>query len=75
MLRITDLIERVDQGVLSVRLEYNVKVDGCTGWGMSVALPLRRNSVPRMFHPHVVPAARREGRGKADGNNGEEGQH
>ena len=74
MLWITDLIERVNQGVLSVRLERNVKVDGCTGWGMTVELPLRRNGAPRMLHPHVVPA-RRKGCGKADGNNGEEGQH
>jgi hypothetical protein len=75
MLRITDLIERVDQGVLSVRLERNVKVDGCTGWRMTVVLPLGRNSAPRMLHPHGVPARRHDGCRKGDRNSGQEGQH
>ena len=73
MLRIADLIERVHQGVLSVRLERNMKIDGCISGGMIVVLPLCGDGIPRMLHPHVVPT--RYGRcGKADGSDGEEGQ-
>jgi len=74
MLRIADLIEGVDQGVLLVRLERNVKVDSCTSGWMAVVLPLRGNGIPRMLHPRVVPM-RYDRCGNADGSRGEEGQH
>jgi hypothetical protein len=74
MLGLADLIERVNQGVLLVRLERNVKVDGCTSGGMIVVLPLYRNRIPRMLHPRVVPT-RYDRCSKGDGSGGEEGQH
>ena len=74
MLGIANLIKRVDQGVILVRLERNVKVDSCTSGGMTIVLPLGRNRTPRMLHPYVVPT-RYDSCGKADRDSGEESQH
>jgi hypothetical protein len=52
---VTDLVERVDQCILFMRLESNVQVDGCAGRGMALAFPLGGDGVPRVFHSHVVP--------------------
>ena len=57
-----------------MRLERNVQVDGRARRRMIVVLPLLRNRVPRMLHPHVGPT-RREGVGKTSRSGGEDGQH
>ena len=57
-----------------MRLERNAQVDGRTRGRMTVVLPLLRNGVPRMLHPHVVPTGC-DGVGEADTSNGEDGQH
>jgi hypothetical protein len=57
-----------------MRLERNVQVDSRARGRMTVVLPLLRNGVPRMLHPHVVPTGR-EGVGKTSRSGGEDGQH
>jgi hypothetical protein len=46
MIGITDLIKRIDQGTLAVRLERNTKVNGGAGGRMTLAIPLIRNGAP-----------------------------
>jgi len=55
MLRIADLMERINQCVLVLGIERNVKVDrGASGRGTK-ALPVGWNGIPGMFHTHVMP--------------------
>jgi hypothetical protein len=58
MLRVANHRSESIRGVLVMRLERNVSVDGRTRGRMTVALPLLRNGAPRMIHPHVVPTGR-----------------
>ncbi len=46
MVRIADLIERVNQGVLTVWLERNAQVNGGVDRWITLAFPLFRNRVP-----------------------------
>jgi len=74
MLWVADLIERVYQGILTMRLESNAQVDDRMVGGMTVVLPLLRNGAPRMLHPHVVPPSR-DGVSEAYRHSGEDGQN
>ncbi len=55
MPRIADLIERINQCVLAVRLECKVKVDGGACRRVIEDLPVFRDGIPCVFQPHVVP--------------------
>ncbi len=52
---IADLVEGIDQGVLAVRLERNVKVDRGVGGGKTQGLPVRGDGLPCVLSTHVVP--------------------
>jgi hypothetical protein len=55
MARGADIVEDVDQGVLTVWLECNVKVDcGAQRWAAE-DLPVLRDGVPGVFGALVVP--------------------
>ena len=49
------LMEGINQGVLTVRLECNVNVDGGACGRGTEDLPVRRDGMPCMFHPDIVP--------------------
>src|SRR6266702_7444014 len=55
MPRSADLVERVNQGVLTVGLERNVEVDRGVGWRAIQILPVLRDAGPRVFRAHVAP--------------------
>ena len=55
MRRLADLIKCVNQGVLTVGLERNVKVDCGAGRWVAHALPVLRDGVPRVLGVHVAP--------------------
>jgi hypothetical protein len=56
MARCADIVEDVDQGVLTVWLECNVKVNCGVRRRAADALPVLRDSVPGVLGAHVVPA-------------------
>jgi len=53
--RLADLVKYVDQGVLTVGPERNVKVDRGTGRRVARALPVLRDGVPGVLGLHVAP--------------------
>jgi hypothetical protein len=55
MLGVADLIKRIDQCVVAVRLEGDVQIDGRPRMRVAVVFPPLGNGVPRVLHPHVVP--------------------
>ena len=74
MLRVTDLGDGVNQGILPVRLEYNMEVDsGSSGW-VAQSLPVDWNGMPGVLDLHVVPRydSRRE---VGEGYRSEEEEH
>jgi hypothetical protein len=75
MVRIADLVKRVDQGIILVRLEGDVKIDGRTSGGTTIELPPGRNRIPRMLHLQVPPTRYDSSCDKADRDGSEEGQH
>ena len=54
MRRLADLIKCVNQGILTVGLERNVKVDCGAGRRVAQALPVLRDGAPRVFDVHVA---------------------
>jgi len=50
-----DLVKRVDQGVLTLGLERNVKVDCGARRRAAQALPVLRDGVPGVLDVHVIP--------------------
>jgi hypothetical protein len=55
MARGADIVEDVDQGVLTVWLECNVKVDCGAQRRAALSLPVLRNGVPGVLGALVVP--------------------
>lgn len=55
MAGIADIVERIDQGVLVVRLEGNAEVNRGSNGRRAQTIPFRRDSIPFMLHVHVVP--------------------
>ncbi len=55
MAGIADLVERVNQGVLTVGLQCQVEVNrGISGW-RAQSLRVLRDGIPYVLHPHFVP--------------------
>jgi hypothetical protein len=50
-----DLVENVDQGVLTLGLERKIKVNCGTGRRAAQAPPVLRDGVPGVHGVHVVP--------------------
>jgi hypothetical protein len=46
MVGVTDLVERINQGVLAVWLESNAQINGGAGRGMTSAFPFFRDRLP-----------------------------
>ena len=59
-----NLVQRVDQGILTVRFERNVEVDGGVGGWVTLEFPVGRDDIPRVHRVHVFPMW--GGLGKAD---------
>lgn len=55
MLRVTNLIQRINHGVLVVRLERNVEVDSGTGGRVAMILPITWDVAPGVLNVHVIP--------------------
>ncbi len=55
MLGAADLVESVNQGVLTVGLESNVEVDRSAGGRATQALPVLRDGVPGVLGLHIIP--------------------
>ena len=55
MSRDADLVERVDEGILTVGLERNVEVDREVGGWVTQALPVGQDGIPRAHRVHVFP--------------------
>ena len=74
MVRVADLRDGVNQGTLSIRLEYNVEVhSGASGW-VAQTLPVDWNVMPGVPDLHVVPRYD-ERRDVGEGHRGEEEEH
>ena len=52
---IADPVERVNQGVLVVRCERKVEVDGGASGRVTEGLPIVRDSIPDVLDTYVVP--------------------
>ena len=52
---IADLIERINEGVLTAGLESNVKINHVSGWPGAQAVPIIRGGSPNMIQAHVLP--------------------
>ncbi len=55
MLRIADLMERINQCVLVLGIERNVEVNRGAGGRVTKALPVGWNGIPGMLYTHVIP--------------------
>ena len=55
MFRTADFVKRVNQCVLTVRLEGNAKVDYRASRGRTQALPVLWDGIPGMFETNVIP--------------------
>ena len=55
MLRVADLVERIDQGILEVRFECNVEVDGGADRRRANTLPVCWDGVPCVLNANVTP--------------------
>ena len=73
MIRVANLVESVNQGVLVVGFECNTEVYGGSLGRVTLAFPVLWNGVPCMLHLHVIPArSNRRGKGERErGKNGE----
>ena len=74
MLRVSDLGDGVNQGGLSVRLEYDVEINSSASGWVAQSLPVDWNGMPGMLDLHVLP--RYNGRHEVGGGHcGEEVEH
>ncbi len=64
---IADLVEHINQGILMAGFGRNEEVDRCAGGRLAQDLPVRRDSIPRMFHVYVVPTWRECGQKRSRG--------
>ena len=69
MLRVTYLGDGITQGILLVRLEYNMKVDSRASGCVAQSLPVDWNGMPGMVDLHLAPRCD----GRRDGGEGPEG--
>ncbi len=72
---VADRVKRVSQGILAVRLEGNVKVDGCASCRVTNALPVGRDGIQPVLHQHIVPKRCERCHEVSYGRNGEEKEH
>ena len=75
MVGTADLVEGVDQGILTLGLERNVEVDrGFGGW-VAQTYPAFGDGIPRMLHEHAALMWWEGHREGVEGPSSEDGEH